>query len=230
MWEELHLSEKYLQGYTRFIVDIFVDALDKKGKKKVVDYGAGIGTLSLLYERLTQIRPYCVEIDSNLARHLSDRGLPSVPDVRCIEGPVDGIFSSNVLEHIDDDREALRSMHEILVPDGILVLYLPACSILFSSMDRKFGHFRRYDKRDLIQKVENAGFTITQLRYVDSLGFFCNLMVKVCGYDTRSGLGSPASLRIYDNIVFPLSRVLDRLGARWLFGKNILLISHKKPL
>jgi len=45
-------------------------------------------------------------------------------------------------------------------------------------------------------------------------------------------LGSGAAtngvvLKIYDGFIFPLSRILDKIGMKHLFGKNILLIAQK---
>ena len=50
----------------------------------------------------------------------------------------------NVLEHIEDDVAALRTLRRLLRPGGRIVLYVPALNGLYGAYDRKVGHFRRY--------------------------------------------------------------------------------------
>jgi 2-polyprenyl-3-methyl-5-hydroxy-6-metoxy-1,4-benzoquinol methylase len=60
----------------------------------------------------------------------------------------DSVVFLNVLEHIEDDRAVLRSLHET-VPDGCrVVILVPFNQKLFSDFDRALGHFRRYERGD----------------------------------------------------------------------------------
>jgi predicted SAM-dependent methyltransferase len=58
------------------------------------------------------------------------------------------IYSSNVLEHIEDDSRALNEMFAKLQINGKLAIYVPAFMFLFSDLDIKAGHFRRYSKKE----------------------------------------------------------------------------------
>jgi SAM-dependent methyltransferase len=64
-----------------------------------------------------------------------------------------------VLEHIKDDRSALRVWRERLRPGGWIVLSVPAHARRFDAADRKAGHFRRYDRRQLAETFASAGFS-----------------------------------------------------------------------
>jgi hypothetical protein len=59
----------------------------------------------------------------------------------------------------------------------------------------------------------------TLSEYVYSLGFVASLAYRLLG---RIGELEPSAVAWYDRRVFPISRVLDRLTARW-FGENLLL-------
>ena len=48
-------------------------------------------------------------------------------------------------------------------------------------------------------------------------------VVKVFGYNATNGLGSPASLRIYDKYILPISKFIDCMGGKYLIGKNIVI-------
>lgn len=54
-----------------------------------------------------------------------------------------------VLEHIEDDLEALHRWVGRLVPGGWLILSVPAFQRRFAAADRLVGHYRRYDPEDL---------------------------------------------------------------------------------
>ena len=131
-----------------------------------------------------------------------------------------------MLEHIEDDLAALVELGRCLKSDGRLLLYVPAFDLLYSPMDARVGHFRRYRRRSLAEKLEQAGFRVDVARYADSLGFFATLVYKAVG--DASGALDPRAVRTYDRWLFPLSRLLDRaLGG--LVGKNLLVVAEPKP-
>src|SRR5262249_576320 len=70
----------------------------------------------------------------------------------------DSVVCLNVLEHIEDDLFALEQMHRVLAPGGKMALLVPAHQFLYGEFDRAVGHYRRYDKRELLTKLKQAGF------------------------------------------------------------------------
>ena len=140
-----------------------------------------------------------------------------------IDKKYDLIFTSNVLEHIEKDVAVLSDLGQLLMPTGKLVNYVPAFPILFSDLDISVGHFRRYTKKELRLKLNEAGYKVDKIHYVDSLGFPASLLIRVIGYKSRGNVGGLRSMRIYDNYVFPLSKILDQIGFKKLFGKNIVV-------
>jgi hypothetical protein len=110
---------------------------------------------------------------------------------------------------------------------GVIGIYVPAHPMLYSTMDEQIGHFRRYTRGELKDKVLDAGFSIQSLAYDEFLGFFASALVKLVGYKNMANLGSKKSLVFYDRFVFPISRALDFLGCRYFLGKNLILIAVK---
>lgn len=215
--EKMRLAE----NYNSFLIELIVRNSERN--ERLLDFGAGLG----LYAEL--LRPHsrlvtCFEIDRNLATSLRDRGFAVLTDSSELRDPFDMVYSFNVLEHIEDDEESLRLLFRCLRPGGKLLLFVPAFTHLFSSMDEKVGHLRRYRRGDLRQKVERAGFVVRASRYVDSVGYFAALAYKFFGND-RGDL-SPTGLRLFDRYFFPLSLKLDLLCG-WIFGKNVLLVAEK---
>jgi glycosyltransferase involved in cell wall biosynthesis len=83
---------------------------------------------------------------------------------------LDTIVCLNVLEHIEDDRQTLARLHQSLVPGGRLVLLVPAHRWLYGGIDRAIHHFRRYERRDLAARLEEAGFRVEHVAFFNRLG------------------------------------------------------------
>lgn len=82
----------------------------------------------------------------------------------------EAIVALDVLEHIENDREAVHKLKNLLTDNGLLVLSVPAIPWLYGPKDREVGHYRRYDKKMLTALLEDAGFVIQSLRYWNFLG------------------------------------------------------------
>lgn len=223
--EEL-LNSEIMENYNNSIVENSIKYARKTDK--VVDFGAGIGTLSNIFKDQHNIQPICIEIDDKNKKYLSDRGFTYFDSLDSTHGNIDLIFSSNVLEHIDDDVRVLQEMWNNLRDGGQLYLYLPAKMALWSRLDEIVGHYRRYEIKELKQKCEAVGFTVKRIHYADCAGFFASLLMKVVGYNADDGIGSVRSLEFYDKWLFPISALLDKLGAKYLFGKNLVLLAEKQ--
>ncbi|MDX2029984.1 MAG: class I SAM-dependent methyltransferase [Blastocatellia bacterium] len=84
-------------------------------------------------------------------------------------GAFDTVVCLNVLEHIEDDHFALEQMREVLEPGGKLALLVPAHQFLFGEFDRAVGHYRRYERRELTDKLSRAGFAVHGLTFFSML-------------------------------------------------------------
>jgi SAM-dependent methyltransferase len=183
-----------------------------------LDFGAGNGT----FARLMRGRGFtvaCLEVDPAFREQLGREGfrvfgsLAEVP-----EASLDGIYTLNVLEHIEHDVEVLRLLHRRLKPGAGIVIYVPAFQVLYSAMDRAIGHYRRYTRQGLVARMRSAGFAVRSSRYHDCLGYAAALVYRFVG--DRRGRLKQGQVQLYDRWVFPPSRALDRVCGR-LFGKNV---------
>ena len=69
----------------------------------------------------------------------------------------------DVLEHIKNDEEFIKQAKRLLKLNGFYLINVPAKMKLFDNDDIYYGHYRRYEKEDLIRLLENNGFEITIL-------------------------------------------------------------------
>jgi ubiquinone/menaquinone biosynthesis C-methylase UbiE len=73
---------------------------------------------------------------------------------------LDAITILNVLEHIEDDATALKQIHRILKPGGVLIIEVPAGPRLYDVYDKSCMHFRRYTLSNLCRLLKQKGFTL----------------------------------------------------------------------
>lgn len=192
-------------------------------KPRLLDFGAGVGTFARAARELGY-DVECVELDAELGRRLRADGFAWAATVdHLADKTFHLVYTFNVLEHIEDDASALAGLLHVTEPGGRLLVYVPAFPVLFTSMDDHVGHLRRYRRGQLIRLVEGAGFEVDSCSFVDSLGFFATLTYRL---SRASGKLSTRPVRIYDSLLFPVSRALDRLTHRW-FGKNLVLHAHR---
>jgi SAM-dependent methyltransferase len=220
--ELLVTNEDALRNYNRWIVDQFVQS-SPAGGRDILDFGAGIGTLSEIYAARTSVRPAVLEVDAKQRDVLRQRGYAPYASLDEVEGKYDLIYTSNVLEHIEDDVAALRALRGHLKPGGRIAIFVPAFRLIWTSMDDKVGHHRRYTKPMLRDHLEAAGFAVERMSYRDSMGFLLALGFKVIG--SASGEPSERSLRLFDRYLLPVSRLVD-IATHPLLGKNVFAVAR----
>jgi SAM-dependent methyltransferase len=224
--ELLAVGEQALANYNAWIVRQFVRYFRRSDTtgKAVLDFGAGIGTLSVIFERDSGVRPFAVEQDMNQQATLRRRNIETYASLADLRRSMDFIYASNVLEHIADDVATLVELRETLVEGGKVAIFVPAFESIWTTLDDHVGHHRRYTIAGLGEKLVAAGFEVESMKYCDSLGFLLAYLYKFIG--DASGEPSGTSLKMFDRIVFPVSLVVDKATSR-LFGKNVLALARR---
>ncbi|OAV75576.1 bifunctional 3-demethylubiquinone-9 3-methyltransferase/ 2-octaprenyl-6-hydroxy phenol methylase [Bacteroidales bacterium Barb7] len=219
----LELMQKAV-NYNAFLASLILkQQIPTSGK--ILDIGAGIGLFADIV-RKNGYNVYCLEPDLFQANLLKEQQFTVSTNINELpDDSFDFIYALNVLEHIENDGEELLLWAKKLKKGGKLLIYVPAFHLLYSSMDKKVGHFRRYRKKDLTEKIIHAGLVpVCNAKYADSLGFFVTLLYKLI--NKNDGNVNKSSLIFYDRVLFPLSRLGDFLFNR-LFGKNVFIIAEK---
>lgn len=196
----------------------------------VLEIGAGIGNLSaFLMDRrrvtLTDTSP--TYLDALRARFA---GRPNVNVARLFlpnaepsdfDPPYDTVICLNVLEHVEDDARSLRAILKLLRPGGRLVLLVPALPALYGTLDRALGHYRRYGRRDLTHRLEDAGFRTEHTEYFN-LGGIPGWWLT--GRVLRRQLIPEGSLKLFDALVplFRLERFLP-----WRLGQSLIAVGAR---
>ncbi len=83
----------------------------------------------------------------------------------------DVAIALDIFEHVEADVAALAEVARVLRPGGILVLSVPAFMSLWGPHDVALHHFRRYRKREMVEKLEGVGLQIELASYAVFLLF-----------------------------------------------------------
>ncbi len=85
------------------------------------------------------------------------------------DGSFDLILATDVLEHLRDDRAALRELRRVAAPGGRLLTTVPAYRWLWSRHDAEHHHLRRYTLRQLRERLRECGWAPSAWSYFNSL-------------------------------------------------------------
>ncbi len=213
-------------NYRRALIHDFSEYLHGR----VLEVGAGIGQMtSELLQKPDITGLFSIEPDARFflrltARHPGHKMLQGTVDDLKDDAAWDAILNINVLEHIEDDRRELKSYHRLLAAShGRLCLFVPARPEIYAPIDRDFGHFRRYTRQELKQKLEQAGFQILKLHYFNIMGYFAwwfNFRVlKKRGFEV-------GSVRLFDRIIFPMAHSVESNLCAPPFGQSLLAVAQ----
>jgi SAM-dependent methyltransferase len=137
----------------------------------VLEIGAGIGNLTEMLH--TACRRYvATDTEEEHVRALRAR-FPGVEAIRCdaaaehecerLLGCFDTVVCLNVLEHIPDERAALRNLFSSLKPQGKAIVLVPQGANAFGSLDEVLLHKRRYSEQQLGTQMVNVGFRLEKI-------------------------------------------------------------------
>lgn len=221
--DEMAAAVKYNRWIAR-LVSAARPAPPKNRSLRFAEFGAGTGTLAntlgASLKRRAEVsmwepylKPVAKEHDFTRITLLKEWPETATFDV---------VFSSNVIEHIEDDAKAVRDMASAIVPGGRLVIYVPAFMSLFGPMDVKCGHHRRYRIADLDRLAEQAGLRVLARGYADPLGAMITWLFNALG---KGVAPTSTSVGIYDRWLFPISRLMHAVF-RPFFGKNVWIVAE----
>jgi SAM-dependent methyltransferase len=146
-------------------------ALDPKRRYRVVEFAP-----SLALQRKIKGYPFVDYRSADLFRHTVDDRI-DICDMHVYpDSSVDTMLCSHVLEHVPDDRKAMREIFRILRPGGFAITMVPLVHGVDETSEQPtttdeerwklFGaddHVRQYGKRDFADRLAATGFRVERL-------------------------------------------------------------------
>ncbi len=154
------------------------------GVKNILDIGCGSGTISLhLASKGFKVKGIdiskkaikaCEESSKSIGLKNVEFEVSDFPN-KILNGKYDLVFFSEVIEHLPDDEFALKKIHKLLNPGGILFLSTPSKNApmhklgLAKKFDKEVGHLRRYTIEELREKLKRNGFKVKNIYKKESI-------------------------------------------------------------
>jgi glycosyltransferase involved in cell wall biosynthesis/ubiquinone/menaquinone biosynthesis C-methylase UbiE len=200
-----------------------LDHLDLHDGEMVLDCGCGMGVYMMMMNRLRNVTIVGVDADvgrlewaerEGVAAQLSRVDIHRLPFAT---GSFDKVLMSEVLEHLADDRAAMREVYRVLKPGGVLALSVPHANypLLWDPINKTLealgiapfrnagpitglwsNHWRLYRPSELRDVLGTAGFTIDELEEQTHYAFpFIHFIVYSIGKPLIEHNLLPARLR-----------------------------------
>jgi 2-polyprenyl-3-methyl-5-hydroxy-6-metoxy-1,4-benzoquinol methylase len=212
------------------------DQLKSYCKGRILEIGSGLGNISALLisnfddVHLSDVSPaYYTFLKKKFngtpgfgGIHQIDLNGVSSEQADNLYGRFDTVISSNVIEHIENDSEAISNCNKFLRKGGQLIILVPAFSFLYNGFDHELGHYRRYTKKELKSIFVNNGFEIVHSRYFNFVGIFGWWLSGAVLKRKRLPAGQ---LNIYNKLV-PVIKLFDLLASRFL-GLSVIVVGRK---
>ena len=166
----------WFQARKKIIENIILNINFKK-KINILDFGAGSGVnLNML------IRHGRVDIHekNKFARSIIKKNKKihkAYHSLNFKKQNYDLILLADVIEHIKKPKTLLKSLKKYLKKDGYILITVPAYQFLYSKKDRVLGHYRRYNKKSLINELND--FKIKKISYFNTFLFFPIMLITI---------------------------------------------------
>ena len=220
-------TQDYLAGavkYNNWIADMVRPYLGRS----VLDIGCATGNITRKFIPYTE-RIECIDIEPEyihfiqtkfpfIRAHLCDISSPGgIPeDIK----PVETVVCLNVLEHVKNDSWVLDHIKDIILSGGIVCIIVPAHKFLYGTMDKRDGHFRRYDRGKLTKLLIKKGFKIIDSYYfnpIGTIGWFLYGRVLRKEY-----IPYGSDLDFFDRYLVPFQRKMHK-HFRPFFGQSLFV-------
>jgi SAM-dependent methyltransferase len=220
----------HLDHYNRWLIEKIEPFLGNR----ILEVGSGIGNMAayLLDRELIVTSDIMPEYREALSKRFADKSNVHVVDFSLDNGSgkeeirrhaIDTVICVNVLEHIEDDRRALQHMADLLPPGGRLIILVPALRALYGALDVYLHHFRRYEKKELRERFEDAGLRVDSLfffNFFGIFGWFLNARVL------RREILPPSQLRLF-NVLAPGFRAFESIVPIPI-GQSLIIAGTKR--
>ena len=142
----------------------------------VLDIGTGTGTNLKMLRDLGYAEVSGLDRSPAAIAYCESRGLGAVRqgDVCALPFEADSfdlVLATDVIEHVDDDGQALQEIHRVLAPGGRAIITVPAFQSLWGKQDELSHHRRRYRKRQLLRLIDKSGLVTTRSYYFNFILF-----------------------------------------------------------
>lgn len=203
----------WFKGKKDLIFNLF--STIKRTQLKILNLGAGTGDDLEILNRFGEV--YLIDIDK--------RALDLVPEGLCKEKKVcdacelrypnnffDVVVSFDVLEHIENDKIAIKEVRRVLKKRGYFIFSVPSFPSLYGSHDKALNHKRRYSKKQLRKLLSN--FKIVKISYWNFFLFAPLAFIRILNKNSLPKVDSQRKFplpKFFDNLLYTILKIENSL-------------------
>jgi SAM-dependent methyltransferase len=228
----------WYQGMRAVTTSLLVPRLAEKTNQRLLDIGCGTGySLVWLRERFKFAEACGIDLSPHAAEFWQARGLDAVALASADKLPFRGgafdlVTCFDVIYQLNDERAsaAIREIHRVLRPGGLLFIREPAYQWMRGGHDIAVGTRRRYTLTDLRRLLRSHGFKITRATYANTLLFWLAAPHRLLSRWTKSTESDvkpvPSWLNsILESVLNLEARILSR--KTFAFGLSAITLAER---
>lgn len=216
------------ENYLKQILSKFV----KNKNNKILEIGIGTGANIKILQKYGEV--FGIDV-SEQSINLVKEKFPNVKVYKkkfpsqSLDEKYHLICLFDVLEHIDNDEEALKKINDLLIENGNLIISVPAFNFLWSYHDEIHHHKRRYSKNDLKGLLISSGYKIEFCGYFNFLLFPLALIQRVLSKFTSLKNYDPYKKNFLNEIFFNIFNLESKMiTEKFPFGLSLIYVLRKE--
>ena len=163
--------------HSRYACEMLSGArMSDRHSDKILDLGCGNGFLSQLFPNFNIVG---VDVsDGMLANNPHKWVKGSAESIPFGDNEFDFVVCRSLLHHLENPSIGLKEIFRVLKPGGEVSFYDPNHNIIYEAIrhlfqkTERFSHLHRsFNYKELFSLIEEAGFKITEKRYIGFLGY-----------------------------------------------------------
>ncbi|HEX6279147.1 MAG TPA: class I SAM-dependent methyltransferase, partial [Pyrinomonadaceae bacterium] len=147
------------------------------------------------------------------------------------DGTFDITTALDVVEHLDDDIAGLKEMHRVTKKGGYSLIFVPAFMWLWGVQDDVSNHRIRYTKKQIVERLEKAGYVVERATYAN-FTFFAPILggrtiMRVTGIkpESENNVNISALNGVFGKLFSAERHILKNFN--FPFGVSIVVVARK---
>ena len=156
--EKYVILKNYLYNYILRKIAV-KRSLKNENPEMILEVGSGISPMITHTQNIIFLDLSLTALQ--ILKRAHGRGLYVVADGMCLPFKSDifsDAISSEVLEHLADDWQAIKEIARVMKPSGHFIVTFPHRKFYFAIDDQFVSHFRRYELTEMVDRLKSAGF------------------------------------------------------------------------
>ena len=222
----------------RAILESFLDSICSRvptsdSQPRILDVGCGTGANLEMLSQYGEAEG--VDVSDDALEFCRKKGLKAhkglAEKLPYEDESFDLTTALDVVEHLDDDIAGLKEMHRVTKRGGYSLLFVPAFMWLWGVQDDISNHRIRYTKKQIVERLEEAGYAVERATYAN-FTFFApilagRLAMKLTGIkpESENNINVSALNGLFGKLFSAERYLLER--ANFPFGVSIVVVARK---